>query len=143
MMFQEKLTYRSSLKAEEVLQRLQEATEARQMFRSTGIFADKNRKSFEGSIKGNTFDISPIITYRNSFLPRIYGEVEKKTRESRAGTHDPGDLCSGVYVYLAGYCWGGFHCFYQWRTKRLRDELYDFDSGFYVCLWRGTLRRRL
>lgn len=49
----------------------------------TGKFGTNNHKPYEGSINGNSFSITRIIGYRNSFLPRISGEIEKDFDGSR------------------------------------------------------------
>jgi hypothetical protein len=42
-----------------------------------GIFRQASDKCFWGSVFPNGFKLSPIITYRNSFLPVIVGRLEQ------------------------------------------------------------------
>ena len=69
----ENITYTTSLPETEVLRLLAENVEPPK-FRFWG---GKGGKDYEGEISGNKFNISRIISYRNSFLPRISGEVGK------------------------------------------------------------------
>jgi hypothetical protein len=64
----------SRLPITEVQVRLANAVQARR--RSLFSLAPHpNTKPYEGTITGNTFKISRIIDYRNSFLPVINGEI--------------------------------------------------------------------
>ncbi|WP_338762915.1 hypothetical protein WAF17_18570 [Bernardetia sp. ABR2-2B] len=71
------LTYKTHLSKEEIAKRLNEVTEPKKMIRMTGVFSNKNHKEYEGAVDTNSFKISRIIGYRNSFLPRIEGEIEE------------------------------------------------------------------
>ncbi len=73
----ENITYKSKLESEEILKRISEIIEPRKMFRTIRFFESNNHKPYEGTITGNSFKITRIIGYRNSFLPRIKGIVEK------------------------------------------------------------------
>ena len=72
----ENITYKSKLNEEEILKRLSEIIEPEKMFRFD-FFKSGSSKSYEGQIIGHTFDISRIISDRNSFLPRISGVIER------------------------------------------------------------------
>jgi hypothetical protein len=74
----ENITYKTHLSKEEILNRLNQETEPKQWIRMTGIFSSGNHKAYEGVVNQNSFKISRIIGYRNSFLPRIEGEIEEK-----------------------------------------------------------------
>ncbi len=69
------LTITTSLTFLEVLQRLDEVLTPPKLFRITLPFGPPPAKPYEGTISGNTFKISRIITGRNSFLPIIKGEI--------------------------------------------------------------------
>jgi hypothetical protein len=72
----ENITYKTTLKEEEVIHRLVDITEPEKTFR----FGMSNRgatKLYEGQISGREFNIKRIIDYRNSFLPQIKGNIEK------------------------------------------------------------------
>ncbi len=62
------------LSAAEVYKRLSENIAAKRTFRLTGSNR-KSTKPYEGVIHGNSFTISRVIDYRNSFLPIIQGNI--------------------------------------------------------------------
>ncbi len=64
----------TKLSAEEVYKRLSENIEPKKTFRLSK-FNHNATKPYEGEISGNSFSISRIISYRNSFLPAIHGEI--------------------------------------------------------------------
>jgi hypothetical protein len=70
----EHLTIETSLAVEEAQRRLAEAVEPRKNVRWP--FQSRS-KPFEGSITGEQFEISRVISYRNSFLPRINGRIRQ------------------------------------------------------------------
>lgn len=72
----EDITYKTSLKEEEVLARLADNIEPEKLFR-VAVFLNGSDHPYEGEIIGQNFSIRRIIGYRNSFLPRITGVVEK------------------------------------------------------------------
>ena len=73
----ENITYRTKLDSEQILMKIDEVIEPEKTFRLTGVFGNSDHKSYEGSINGNSFKMTRIISYKNSFLPRIKGTVEK------------------------------------------------------------------
>ncbi len=72
----ETLTFKTNLKEDEVITRLAHSIEPEKLIRS-GLFGFGGAKPYEGKITGYTFSIKRIIKYRNSFLPRIIGQVER------------------------------------------------------------------
>jgi hypothetical protein len=73
----ENITYHTKLDTEEILNKINEIIEPKKTFRMTGIFGSSDHKPYEGNINENSFDITRIIGYRNSFLPRIKGNIIK------------------------------------------------------------------
>ena len=71
----EDITFQSKLKATALLQRLEDSIEPERAFRF-GLFQRRETKPYQGKVVGNSFNISRIISYRNSFLPRISGNIE-------------------------------------------------------------------
>ena len=71
----ESLTITTSLTFSEVLHRLDEVVTPPKFFRINIPFGAPPPKPYEGTMSGNTFKISRIITGRNSFLPIIEGEI--------------------------------------------------------------------
>jgi hypothetical protein len=74
----ESLTITTSLTFSEVLHRLEEVVTPPKLFRVTLPFGPPPAKPYEGTISGNTFKISRIITGRNSFLPIIEGYIHSQ-----------------------------------------------------------------
>ncbi|MCU0439103.1 MAG: hypothetical protein MUC49_14490 [Raineya sp.] len=64
----ENIIYKTNLSKEQVIQRLTENIETKKSF---GIYS----KPYIGKIMGNHFEIERAISYRNSFLPQIKGEI--------------------------------------------------------------------
>lgn len=76
----EHIVYHSNLNAPDVIRRLEGEIQAPQNFRSgfLGFITRSNITSYEGSIfNNNKFEISRVIAYRNSFLPKISGTIEQ------------------------------------------------------------------
>ena len=72
----EDITYKTKLKEDEIIKRLSDIIEPEKAFRF-GIFSNGSSKPYEGQINGQAFEIKRIINYRNSFLPKISGIIEK------------------------------------------------------------------
>jgi hypothetical protein len=70
----ENITFKSKLKEAELINRLLNEIEPEKTFRF-GMFGRDSTKTYSGHIKEQTFEIKRIISYRNSFLPRISGIV--------------------------------------------------------------------
>lgn len=66
----EKYCFKCDLTTEQFVSKLQDNTESQKMFRFSG-----GSKLFQGNVYGNGFKIWRIISYRNSFLPQIKGEI--------------------------------------------------------------------
>lgn len=71
----EDITYKTKLTATTLVQRLKDSIEPERAFRF-GLFQRRETKPYQGKVVGNSFNISRIISYRNSFLPRISGSIE-------------------------------------------------------------------
>ena len=65
---------KSHLSKSEAINRLKNVIEPKHYFR----FLESNKKPYQGKIKGSNFEISRIIGYSNSFLPRIKGNIESE-----------------------------------------------------------------
>lgn len=72
----EKLVYQSSLSKEQLITHLQNEIEAEKSF---GFGAQNNSysKPYIGKIYLNRFEIKKVVSYRNSFLPVIKGEIRE------------------------------------------------------------------
>ena len=71
----EHYTLQSNLSIEEIRNRLSEIIAPKQAV-SFSLFKNNSTKPYEGEVAGNTFSISRIINYRNSFLPFITGRID-------------------------------------------------------------------
>ncbi len=72
----ENISFKTRLKEEEILKRLSDAIEPEKTFRAVRFgMLSGSTKPYEGQISGHTFTIRRIISYRNSFLPRINGII--------------------------------------------------------------------
>ncbi|NRS87568.1 hypothetical protein HNQ02_000475 [Flavobacterium sp. 7E] len=78
----EKLVYHSSLTKEELLIHLQNEIEAEKSF-GFGANNYSYSKPYIGKIDNNSFEIKRAINYRNSFLPKINGEIHNDSSGSR------------------------------------------------------------
>ena len=99
----EHIVYQSNLDSEAIRNRLSENVEPRKSYRKRGIFNSKAHKAFEGSIEGKSFNISPIIDYKNSFLPRISGHIEAAGN----GTHIDVKMQLHPFVLVFMFVWVG------------------------------------
>ncbi len=80
----ENIIYQTKLDSEEILKRINEVVEPKKTFRKTSFFGkSNNHKPYEGSVNRNSFKMSRIIEYRNSFLPIIKGDIEKQVSETK------------------------------------------------------------
>lgn len=70
----ENIVYKTKLSKEQILQKLNDNIEAEKSF-GFGAHNYTYSKPYIGQIVGNTFEIKRAISYRNSFLPQIKGEV--------------------------------------------------------------------
>lgn len=72
----EKYHLKTTLAPNEVLKRLANNIEPTNIFRDN-FFKTETKKAYVGDINNNTFEISRVITGRNSWLPIIEGYVTK------------------------------------------------------------------
>lgn len=97
----ENITYKTALKEDEIIRRLSDSVEPEKTVRFS-IFSSSSTKSYVGQINGQIFNIKRIIGYRNSFLPRINGIIERDfngtTIKVRMRLH------SLVIVFLCIWC---------------------------------------
>ena len=72
----EKITYRSRLSEEEIIDRLHDLVETEDFFAYSWSLKTPDHR-YQGQIDGSEFKFHRIIFYRNSFLPVIVGNVEQ------------------------------------------------------------------
>lgn len=119
LLLSEKLTLHTSLSQTEVLKKLSSNIQA------SGMFLEKleNSKSFEGCITYDSFTIKRIISYRNSFLPIIKGELSEintGTEISLLMKPDPG-IVQFIMLWLAGIILGIVVLLFAGFTKNGSD----------------------
>lgn len=95
----EKLTFETDLSEDEVKARLLHNVEEKKYFR----FGKKGNKPYEGYLNGNRFEINRIITYRNSFLPLIKGQII----ENNIGTQIQVKMSLYLFVFIFMIFWCG------------------------------------
>lgn len=71
----ENITYKSSLKEEEIIKRLEDNIELESTFWSFGS-SKRLTKPYKGQMNGREFKMKRNISYRNSFQPIITGVIE-------------------------------------------------------------------
>ncbi|PYF74416.1 hypothetical protein [Pedobacter nutrimenti] len=97
----ENIYYKTKLKAEEVICRLNEHVGPEKPLLSS-ILVTGSDKPYEGEIYGKQFQIRRIINYRNSFLPRISGVVKEEAGETQIFVKMRLHLF--VMVFLSVFC---------------------------------------
>lgn len=79
----ENITYETRLSLIEIQSRISDIIEPKKTFRKPAIFRSVDTKPYEGRLVGNTFKVTRLIRYQNSFLPKIKGEIEKGYRGTK------------------------------------------------------------
>ncbi|UWX62508.1 hypothetical protein N0B40_09485 [Chryseobacterium oranimense] len=93
----ERITYKTNLSEQEVLTRLSDFVEPKKF----GLGRNPI-KGYEGSVNSNSFEISRVIQYRNSFLPKINGIIQKNNYETEIQVTMKLDLF--VLIFLIFWC---------------------------------------
>ena len=99
----ENIKYKSRLNSQEILKKISEIIEPKKTFRMSGISGSNNHKPYEGNIIGNSFNISRLISYRNSFLPRIKGIIEKDFNGTKVNVK----MRVNTFVIIFMFIWFG------------------------------------
>jgi hypothetical protein len=100
----ENLTFRTKLDAEEILLRIKKNTEPEKMFRMNGLLENNDHKPYEGNVDGMTFHLTRIISYRNSFLPKISGLIERDFHGTKVTVKMK--LSSSTMAFMMLWCGG-------------------------------------
>ena len=98
----EKLTLLTELSKSKAIEILNLSIRPKQNF-GFGNRKIEDGKKFEGSIFGDSFNISRIINYRNSFLPEISGKINEKMN----GTEIEIELKQASFVKVFMILWLG------------------------------------
>lgn len=113
------ITYKTNLKKEEILKKLHESLD------------------YEGSTDIDTFTISRIINYRNSFLPRIKGRIS--TDYNTTTIEVTMQLHKFVFVFMAVWLIGVLSFFVISLINVPFNKLVFFDTIPLVMLIFGIL----
>lgn len=92
----ERVIYSTNLPQQEIIKRLSDVVEPK-----TFSFGRKPTKDYKGSVDMKNFDISRVINYRNSFLPQIYGTIQK----NNYGTEIQVTMSLNGFVFLFTIAW--------------------------------------
>lgn len=129
----ERITYRTHLSEQEVLKRLSGFVEPKKFGLGKNYI-----KEYEGSVNENSFEISKVIQYRNSFLPQIRGRIQKEN----GGTQIQVTMSLHVFVLffficLVFICPAFLHRFVYKRYKSKRNIRRIFSSFIdaNICLY--------
>jgi hypothetical protein len=124
----ENITYTTNLSPEEVVERIQGIIEPNKTFRLTGIFGNSNHKPYEGTINRNSFSIKRIIGYRNSFLPRITGEIVSNFKGTKIEVKMRLHILVLIFMFI--WCGGVGLGFITFLTSSINNG--TFDSAIIV-----------
>ncbi len=119
----ENITYKTKLDSAAIFERINENVEPERSFRIRGIFGSNNYKPYEGSVNGNSFSIRRIISYRNSFLPRIKGVIEKDLHGTRVNVKMRLHLFILVFIFI--WCGGAGFGFFAFLTVSIGKGSFD------------------
>lgn len=95
----ERITYTTDQTGKEVMEKLNEFVEPKKFG-----FGKKYSKEYEGVVNPDSFEISRIINYRNSFLPQINGTIHP----SNAGTQIDVTMRLNAFVIFFLIVWCSF-----------------------------------
>ncbi|MGR3854106.1 hypothetical protein [Chryseobacterium indologenes] len=95
----ERITYKTNLSEKEVLTRLSGFVEPKKFGLGKNYI-----KEYEGSISNNSFEISRVIQYRNSFLPQINGKIQNGNN----GTQIQVTMSLNAFVFFFLIVWCSF-----------------------------------
>jgi len=99
----ENIIYKTNLSESEVIKRLNDSIEPEKTLR-INLFGNKSTRPYEGCISKKQFKINRIISYRNSFLPRIKGTIQTDTQGT--SIHVKMRLHLTVIIFLTIWCGG-------------------------------------
>jgi hypothetical protein len=95
----ERITYKTNLSEKEVLTRLSGFVEPKKFGLGKNYI-----KEYEGTVNNNSFEISRVIQYRNSFLPQINGRIQNENN----GTQIQVTMSLHAFVFFFLIVWWSF-----------------------------------
>lgn len=132
----ERIIYKTNLSEKEVLTRLSGFVEPKKF----GL--EKNYiKDYEGSVDNNSFEISRVIQYRNSFLPQINGKIQNENN----GTQIQVTMSLNAFVFFFLIVWCSFALIFfigvsikTIREKEISVELF-LPLGMFLFVYTLTM----
>ncbi len=95
------ITYKTQLSVNEVIKRLNDCVEPKKGFSLFSVVAGRG-KLYEGEISGQTFEVSRIINYRNSFLPVIIGNIQQENNTTIIEINMKLHMLANVFLFILG-----------------------------------------
>ena len=74
----ESISYNTKLEYNEIIKRLEDTIEPKKSYR---IIRGNSKKTYEGKLKENAFEMNRIVSFSNVFSPIIHGTIEKNNDE--------------------------------------------------------------
>lgn len=111
----ERITYSTSLSQQEIIKRLSDVVEPKKI-----SFRRNYTKDYVGSVDTDSFDISRVINYRNSFLPQIYGNIQNNNYGTEIQVTMT--LDGFVFLFTIGWCLMASSFFVFILMKGIRGE---------------------
>jgi hypothetical protein len=136
----ENIILKTNLKETEIIDRLSNFVEPKKTFRF-GMLGNEATKPYEGRINDLTFDITRIITYKNSFLPRINGVIHHEYNGTTITVKMR--LHSFVVVFIFIWCGGvGLGCIAVLKTLLADNKFHPasiIPFGMLIFLYALTM----
>jgi len=135
----DEITYQTRLSEVEVKKRLADLVEPVKIFRIRDF--RKKSKPYEGKLNGMKFKINRIISYRNSFLPVITGDM----RNQISGITIMVKMRLHLFVFLFLILWFGFAGFGIIITLTYAFKNEDFNlwvlvpTGMFIAAYIGIM----
>lgn len=112
----ERIIYRTNLSQQEIIKRLSDFVEPKKF----SFRRNHSVKDYEGSVDTDSFDISRVINYRNSFLPQIFGIIQKNN--DRIEIRVTMSLDGFVFLFTIAWCLMASSFFVIVLMKGIRDK---------------------
>lgn len=111
----ERIIYKTNLSEKEVVTRLSGFVEPKKFGLGKNYI-----KEYEGSIYNNSFEISRVIQYRNSFLPQINGKIQNENNGTQIQVTM--SLHAFVFFFLIVWCSFALIFFIGVSIKTIREK---------------------
>ncbi|WP_114821193.1 hypothetical protein [Chryseobacterium sp. KLBC 52] len=116
----ERITYKTNLSEKEVLTRLSGFVEPKKFGLGKNYI-----KEYEGTVNNNSFEISRVIKYRNSFLPQINGKIQNENNGTQIQVTM--SLHAFVFFFLIVWCSFALIFFIGVSIKTIKEKEISID----------------